>query len=113
MERSFTDFDAFVPMISDDSSAITRELRIGFAAGAILNFKCNTIMFKQQQSCTQMTLTVREEISRRRAPGLKQAAVVVPDLLRQNICTFPVMRKEHHHAVRCIFRFVTVSVQIN
>lgn len=98
MKRSFTDLDAIVPMISDDSSAITRELRIGCAAGAIPSFKCSTIMLKQQ-SCTQMTLTVREEISRGRAQGLQQAAVVVPGLPQQNSGTFPVMRIEHHHAV--------------
>jgi hypothetical protein len=98
MKRSFTDLDAFMPMISDDLSAITRELRIGFAAGPIPSFKCYTIMLKQQ-SCTQMTLAAREEISRGQAQGLKQAAVGLPDLPQQNIGTFPVMRVEHHYAV--------------
>ena len=46
-----------------------------------------------------MTLAVREEISRGRAQGLQQAAVVLDDLPQQNIGTFPVMRTEHHHAV--------------
>ena len=46
-----------------------------------------------------MTLTAREEISRGRAQGLQQAAVVVPGLPQQNSGMFPVMRIEHHHAV--------------
>jgi hypothetical protein len=33
MKKSFTDFETFVPMISDEMPTMARELRLGFVVG--------------------------------------------------------------------------------